>query len=167
MISALKVNSALPINWPSRFHVTWKCHAKGVWVRILMKLVDGFWKFMLTLVPFNLTTANVVLWLSIAFDSVTGKFGWDSRYVQVRLSLLDLRCLANEQHSLLFTGLLINWETVAPALQWLHTISFFHATFEALDVNELRYLQLKEIKVWLLSCPMPLYSPLYCSTALN
>jgi hypothetical protein len=49
--------------------------------------------------------------------------------------------------SLLFTGLLINRETVIPALQWLHTISFFHAAFEALAVNELRYLQLKEIKV--------------------
>lgn len=34
-----------------------------------------------------------------------------------------------------------------PVLQWLHTVSFFHAAFEALAVNELRYLQLKEIKV--------------------
>ena len=49
--------------------------------------------------------------------------------------------------SLLFTGLLINRESVIPAMQWLHTISFFHAAFEALAVNELRYLQLKEIKV--------------------
>ena len=49
--------------------------------------------------------------------------------------------------SLLFTGLLINRETVTPILQWLHTISFFHAAFEALAVNELRYLQLKEIRV--------------------
>ena len=49
--------------------------------------------------------------------------------------------------SLLFTGLLINRETVTPVLQWLHTISFFHAAFEALAVNELRYLQLKEIRV--------------------
>lgn len=51
------------------------------------------------------------------------------------------------KNSLLFTGLLINRESVMPALQWLHTISFFHAAFEALAVNELRYLQLKEIKV--------------------
>jgi len=54
---------------------------------------------------------------------------------------------ADRLRSLLFTGLLINRETVVPALQWLHTISFFHAAFEALAVNELRYLQLKEIKV--------------------
>ena len=49
--------------------------------------------------------------------------------------------------SLLFTGLLINRESVLPALRWLYTVSFFHAAFEALAVNELRYLQLKEIKV--------------------
>lgn len=49
--------------------------------------------------------------------------------------------------SLLFTGLLINRDSVIPAMQWLHTVSFFHAAFEALAVNELRYLQLKEIKV--------------------
>ena len=36
-----------------------------------MKLIAGFRKFMLTLVLFNLTTASVVLWLSIAFDSVS------------------------------------------------------------------------------------------------
>jgi hypothetical protein len=47
----------------------------------------------------------------------------------------------------LFTGLLINRDSVAHGLQWLHTISFFHAAFEALAVNELRYLQLKEVKV--------------------
>jgi hypothetical protein len=42
---------------------------------------------------------------------------------------------------------LINRETVVPVLQWLHTVSFFHAAFEALAVNELRYLQLKQVKV--------------------
>lgn len=57
--------------------------------------------------------------------------------------------------SLLFTGLLINRSKVKPWLQWLHTISFFHAAFEALAVNELRFLQLKEDKV---SSPSPLVS---------
>jgi hypothetical protein len=37
----------------------------------LVPTVPGFWKFMLTLVLFNLTTASVVLWLSIAFASVS------------------------------------------------------------------------------------------------
>ena len=53
--------------------------------------------------------------------------------------------------SLLFAGLLINRETLHPAFQWLHTVSFFHAAYEALAVNELRYLQLKQKKVCLIN----------------
>ena len=49
--------------------------------------------------------------------------------------------------SLLFTGLLINKDILGPSLQWLLTASFFHAAYEALAVNELKYLQLKETKV--------------------
>lgn len=49
--------------------------------------------------------------------------------------------------SLLFAGLLINRESVSPWVAWIHNISFFHAAYEALAVNELRYLQLKEHKV--------------------
>ena len=37
----------------------------------LVPTVAGFWKFMLVLVLFNLTTASVVLWLSIGFASVS------------------------------------------------------------------------------------------------
>lgn len=97
----------------------------------LVPTVPAFWKFILTLVLFNLTTASVVLLLSIAFanSSVANLVG-------------TLVMLFN----LFFTGLLVNRDTIPPALQWLHTISFFHAAFEALAVNELRYLQLKEIK---------------------
>lgn len=97
----------------------------------LVPTVPAFWKFMLTLVLFNLTTASVILLLSIAFAS--------SSVASLVGTLVML-------FNLLFTGLLINRETVTPALQWLHTVSFFHAAFEALAVNELRYLQLKEIK---------------------
>ncbi|KAG6884284.1 hypothetical protein C0993_012497 [Termitomyces sp. T159_Od127] len=97
----------------------------------LVPTVPGFWKFMLTLVLFNLTTASVVLLLSIAFASIS-----------VASLVGTLVMLFN----LLFTGLLINRESVIPAMQWLHTISFFHAAFEALAVNELRYLQLKEVR---------------------
>ena len=46
----------------------------------------------------------------------------------------------------MFAGLLINRDTVSPSISWLHTISFYHAAFEGLAVNELRYLQLKETK---------------------
>ncbi|KAF8126962.1 hypothetical protein EV363DRAFT_1433839 [Boletus edulis] len=97
----------------------------------LVATVPAFWKFMLTLVLFNLATASVILLLSIAFEST---------------SLASLVGTLIMLFNLLFTGLLINRETVTPALQWLHTISFFHAAFEALAVNELRYLQLKEIR---------------------
>ncbi|KAF8625236.1 hypothetical protein AX17_006902, partial [Amanita inopinata Kibby_2008] len=97
----------------------------------LVPTVAGFWKFMLTLVLFNLTTASVVLWMSIAFESINVA------------SLVGTLVML---YNLLFTGLLINRETVIKPLQWLHTLSFFHAAFEALAVNELRYLQLKEVK---------------------
>ncbi|KAL0953121.1 hypothetical protein HGRIS_004390 [Hohenbuehelia grisea] len=97
----------------------------------LVPTVAAFWKFMLTLVLFNLTTASVVLWLSIAFASI---------------SVASLTGTLVMLYNLLFTGLLINRETVSPFLQWLHTVSFFHAAFEALAVNELRYLTLKEHK---------------------
>ena len=62
---------------------------------------------------------------------------WNLSYIFTKKTFL---------YSLMFTGLLINRETVPVAFQWLHTISFFHAAFEALAVNELRYLQLKEVK---------------------
>jgi len=55
---------------------------------------------------------------------------------------------------LLFTGLLINKDILGKSLQWLLTTSFFHAAYEALAVNELKYLQLKETKVGNL-VPMP------------
>ena len=121
----------------------------------LVPTVPGFWKFILTLVLFNLTTASVVLWLSIAFASVSvaslvGTLIMLFKFVDLFLPfIVDVKLILSYDHeiSLLFTGLLINRESVTPAFQWLHTISFFHAAFEALAVNELRYLQLKEVKV--------------------
>jgi hypothetical protein len=96
----------------------------------------------------------VVLWLSITFANINVAslvgtlimlFKWVYFCIwSSPIPWLMFRPVA----SLLFTGLLINRETVVPAFQWLHTISFFHAAFEALAVNELRYLQLKEIKVY-------------------
>jgi len=97
----------------------------------LVPRVAQFWKFMLTLVLFNLTTASVVLLLSIAIASTSV-----ASLVGTLIMLFNL----------MFTGLLINRETVPAVFQWLHTVSFFHAAFEALAVNELRYLQLKEHK---------------------
>jgi len=93
--------------------------------------VPAFWKFILTLVLFNLTTASVILLISIACADTSVA------------SLIGTMVML---FNLLFTGLLINRSKVKPWLQWLHTVSFFHAAFEALAVNELRFLQLKEDK---------------------
>ncbi|CCM00070.1 uncharacterized protein FIBRA_02097 [Fibroporia radiculosa] len=97
----------------------------------LVPAVASFWKFMLTLVMFNLTTASVVLCLSIAFAS-TGVASLAGTLIML--------------FNLLFAGLLINRQTLGPQWEWLNTVSFFHAAFEALAVNELRYLQLRENK---------------------
>lgn len=97
----------------------------------LVPTLPGFWKFLFTLVLFNLTTASVVLFVSIAISNtaVAGLVG----------TLIML-------YNLLFAGLLINRDTVSPYVDWLHTFSFYHAAFEGMAVNELRYLSLKEIK---------------------
>ena len=54
-------------------------------------------------------------------------------------------------YSLLFAGLLMNYDRVPKGLRWMQTTSFFHAAYEGLLVNELRYLQLIEHKVSRLS----------------
>lgn len=41
----------------------------------------------------------------------------------------------------------MNYDRVPQGLKWMQTLSFFHAGYEALLVNELRYLQLIERKV--------------------
>ncbi|KAG8681408.1 hypothetical protein FRC09_017508 [Ceratobasidium sp. 395] len=48
--------------------------------------------------------------------------------------------------NLLFTGLLINRDSIPHSLEWLYYFSFFHAGFEALAVNELKYLTLRQNK---------------------
>ncbi|KAI0342609.1 hypothetical protein BDW22DRAFT_1357055 [Trametopsis cervina] len=97
----------------------------------LVPEVAIFWKFMLTLILFNLATASIVLLLSVGFASVSV-----GSLVGTLIMLFNL----------LFTGLLVNRETLHPSFQWLHDVSFFHAAYEALAVNELKYLQLKQKK---------------------
>jgi hypothetical protein len=41
----------------------------------------------------------------------------------------------------------VNRKSIPAYLQWLITTSFFHAAYEAMAVNELRYLQLHETEV--------------------
>ncbi|BGP14521.1 hypothetical protein JCM10213_005190 [Rhodosporidiobolus nylandii] len=95
----------------------------------LVPEVTSFWRFILVLVLFNLSASSVVLLLSILIKNagVANLVG----------SLVML-------FNLLFAGLLINRDKLPWYLQWLETFSFFHAAFEALLVNEVRYLQLKD-----------------------
>ena len=48
--------------------------------------------------------------------------------------------------SMLFGGLFLNNDSYPVGLSWLKDISFFHYAFESLIVNEMRYLQLTEVK---------------------
>ena len=47
----------------------------------------------------------------------------------------------------------MNYDRVPKGFRWMQTTSFFHAAYEALLVNELRYLQLIEHKVSLIMSP--------------
>jgi len=94
----------------------------------LVPEVATFWKFLMVLVLFNLATASAVLLISVTFADI---------------GLASLVGTLVMLFNLLFTGLLINRNALGRA-QWLTTVSFFHAAYEALLVNEVRYLQLKE-----------------------
>lgn len=93
--------------------------------------VSSFWKFIMTLVLFNLAAASIVLFISVSVE--------DQGVANLIGSLVML-------YNLLFAGLLMNYDRVAKGLRWMLTLSFFHAAYEALLVNELRYLQLIEHK---------------------
>jgi len=99
-------------------------------------------------VLFNLTTASVILFVSIAISNtaVAGLVGTLIMLYKYAF-FLPFESHTNQIFSLLFAGLLINRDTVSPYVDWLHTFSFYHAAFEGMAVNELRYLSLKEIKV--------------------
>ncbi|WVQ75296.1 hypothetical protein IAR50_004912 [Cryptococcus sp. DSM 104548] len=93
--------------------------------------VSAFWKFIMVLVLFNLSASSIVLFLSVAIA--------DLGVANLLGSLVML-------YNLLFAGLLMNYDRVPNGLKWMLTTSFFHAAYEALLVNELRYLQLVERK---------------------
>lgn len=72
---------------------------------------------------FSLAASSAVLFISIAIK--------DTGLANLVGSLTML-------FSLLFAGLLINRDRIPPYLRWLQHLSFFHAAYEALIVNELR-----------------------------
>jgi len=97
----------------------------------LVPEVAVFWKFLLALVLFNLAAASLVLLLAAAIA--------DTRVASLAGTLIML-------FNLLFAGLFLNPTNVHWAFKWLFTMSFFHAAFEALVVNELRYLSVTDHK---------------------
>ncbi|KAG0144632.1 hypothetical protein CROQUDRAFT_659689 [Cronartium quercuum f. sp. fusiforme G11] len=95
----------------------------------LVASLEQFWKFLLVLIGFNLTSASVVLLISLVLA--------DGGVANLVGSLVML-------FNLLFAGLLVNREKLPIGTAWIQEISFFHAAFEALLVNEVRYLTLKD-----------------------
>lgn len=90
-----------------------------------------FMKFMLVLILFNLAASAICLFLGIVFK--------DTSLANLVGSLVML-------FSLLFAGLLLNHDSIPKGARWLQACSIFHYGFEALIVNEVRYLSLYEHK---------------------
>jgi ABC-type multidrug transport system ATPase subunit len=90
-----------------------------------------FLKFVLFLVLFNLAAAGIFLFIGVVFrnNGVANLLG-----VLVML------------FSLLFSGFLLNQESIPPTAKWLQSLSIFHYAFEGLIVNEVRYLSLIDHK---------------------
>lgn len=97
----------------------------------LIPEVQAFWKLIFVLVLFSLAASSLVLFISLSIK--------DAAVANLVGSLSML-------FSLLFAGLLINRDRIPYGLGWLQHLSFFHAAYEALIVNELRKLSLKEHK---------------------
>ncbi|PWW76702.1 hypothetical protein C7212DRAFT_295001 [Tuber magnatum] len=90
-----------------------------------------FLKFMLVLILFNLAASAICLFIGIVFK--------DTSLANLVGSLVML-------FSLLFAGLLLNHDSIPKGTLWLQAVSIFHYGFEALIVNEVRYLSLYEHK---------------------
>jgi len=90
-----------------------------------------FFKLLLVLVLFNLAASAICLFIGIVCkdNSLSNLIG----------SLVML-------FSLLFAGLLLNRNSIPKSAQWLQNMSIFHYAFEAMIVNEVRYLTLIEHK---------------------
>lgn len=93
---------------------------------------DGaFWKFLLVLVFFNLTAAATCLLIGIVIR--------DTGVANLVGCLVML-------FSLLFAGLFLNHDSMPSGTVWIQYLSIFHYAYEALAVNEVKYLTLTERK---------------------
>ena len=93
--------------------------------------MEHFVVFILVLVLFNLAASGICLFIGIVCK--------DGSVANLIGSLVML-------FSLLFAGLLLNHDKIPPTAVWLQYLSIFHYAFEALIVNEVRYLTLVDHK---------------------
>ncbi|KAK9471520.1 uncharacterized protein V1510DRAFT_426777 [Dipodascopsis tothii] len=91
----------------------------------------GLYKFLLVLMLFNLTAAAVCLFIGIIIKD-TGVANLVGCLVMI--------------FGILFAGLFLNHDSIPTSALWLQDFSIFHYAFEALVVNEVRYLSLIEYK---------------------
>lgn len=91
----------------------------------------SFIRFLLILVLFNLTAASTCLLIGVLIQNTSVA------------SLIG--CLVM-LFSLLFAGLFLNQESVPTFAMWFKYLSIFHYAYEALAVNEVRFLTLTEKK---------------------
>ncbi|KJR85892.1 ABC transporter (Adp1) [Sporothrix schenckii 1099-18] len=92
---------------------------------------EHFIVFILVLILFNLAASGICLFIGIVCK--------DGSVANLIGSLVML-------FSLLFAGLLLNHDKIPAAAVWLQYLSIFHYAFEALIVNEVRYLTLVDHK---------------------
>ncbi|KAK9469899.1 hypothetical protein V1512DRAFT_21213 [Lipomyces arxii] len=91
----------------------------------------GMLKFLAVLVLFNLAAAAICLCIGVLIK--------DTGVASLIGSLVML-------FSLLFAGLLLNRDSIPESALWIQKLSIFHYAFEAMAVNEVRYLTLIEYK---------------------
>ena len=88
-------------------------------------------RFLLVLVLFNMTAASACFAIAVIFKD---------------LGVANLIATLIMLFEMLFGGLLLNKSTIPEMCQWLYNLSFFNYAFEALVVNEVATLVLKEEK---------------------
>ncbi|EIE82698.1 hypothetical protein RO3G_07403 [Rhizopus delemar RA 99-880] len=100
-----------------------------------------FAKFLLVLVLFNLAAAGLCMCFAIGIKS---------------LSMANLIANLTILFSMLFGGFLLNKDHIPPVLSWLQHLSFFNYGYEALIVNELKDITLRDKSIADIQIPGPI-----------
>ncbi|KAG0190293.1 hypothetical protein DFQ28_002243 [Apophysomyces sp. BC1034] len=103
--------------------------------------ITVFGKFLLVLILFNLAAAGLCLCFATAFKSVSA--------ANLLANLVIL-------FSMLFGGFLLNKDHIPVFLSWLKYLSFFNYGYEALIVNELKDITLRDKSIADIQIPGPI-----------